>query len=451
MIGNYYASLGLHEPWAIAPDYAQSYLPILAQLLNGTKIEVNEAENSENRLKSKSYFISPNADNLNEEDFTTPQNEAPAGAIAVLNINGPIMKSSQFCGPRGTLELANELKAIYANPNFTGAILKVESGGGQAYAVKYLTDVIAERNKPVLVLAGNYLCSAAYYIASYADEIVADHPRSVIGCIGVMTNMVNTQPALEKMGVEFHEVYATQSTLKNKTSIDAMNGDYTKMRSDILDPLANDFIYDVKAQRPNISSNKTIFQGETFMAVVAKELGMIDHLGDMDFAVSRIKTLAVDFKNPNNLNTDMKFSKLEALAGVVAPTDEQLEQANAELTQAGVTNATIVAESMITEASAITAERDALTAEKATLTDSLATANTAKTTAEASLATATADLATANASIAELTAKIAKGPGATHQPAGGGKDETIETDEEKAIQAQLDALPHNQAADKYFG
>lgn len=447
---NFYASLGLHEPWAIFPDYANSFLPVLAQMLKGEKIDLPETDNSDARLKSKSYFVSADADGYENEDIDTSLDEAPAGAIAILNMNGPIMKHSQYCGPRGTLELAAELKSIYANPNFVAAIIKTESGGGQAFAVKPLVDMIAKRNKPVLIMAGNLLCSAAYYIAAYGDEIICDHPRSIIGCIGTMQSMIDTRPVLEKMGVVFQDHYATQSTLKNKTFNDALKGDAKKLKADLLDPLAQDFIDDVKGQREAISKNETIFKGETFMAVVAKELGMVDHIGDMDFCISRARALSKNYQSPQNKNLNMKLLKVEALAGVENPTEEQLNEANAELTTAGITDIVLVQESVINEATAVTTERDGLKTTNETLTADLATANTAKEIAEVSLATQSCLLATANAEIVNLKAKIAAGPGATHKPAGG-KDEPVETDDEKSVQAQLDALPHNQAADKYFG
>lgn len=450
MNGNYFASLGLHEPWAIAPDYAQSFLPVLAQMLKGEKIDV-EIENAESRLKSKSYFIKADADGFETEDIETTLDEAPAGAIAILNMNGPIMKHSQFCGPKGTLELAAELKSIYANPNFIAAIIKTESGGGQAFAVKPLTDMLAKRNKPVLIMAGNLLCSAAYYIAAFADEIICDHPRSIIGCIGTMQSMVNTRPALEKMGVVFQDHYATQSILKNKTFNDALNGDAKKLKADLLDPLAQDFIDDVKAEREGISTNTTIFQGETFMAVVAKELGMVDHIGDMDFCISRARELSKNYQAPQNQNLNMKLLKVEALAGVENPTEEQLNEANAELTTAGITNVTLVPESMINEAAAVTTERDGLKETNATLTADLATATTAKETAEASLVTANASLETANAKITALEAKIAAGPGAVHNKSADGKDAAADTSGEDDIEAILAAMPHNQAADKITG
>jgi len=451
MNANYYVNLALHEPWAIAPDYAQSYLPLLAQLLKGETASF-ETDNAAERLKNKSYIVksSFDEDDEYEEDYDITPEDAPAGAIAVLNLKGPIVKNSQFCGPRGTVELAAELKKIYANPNFIGAIIDLDSGGGQAYAVKPLTDVLEERNKPVVILAGNLLCSAGYYIAAYGDEIICDHPRSMIGCIGVMQHMVNTQPALEKLGVEFHNVNATQSPLKNKTFTDALAGDYTKLRSDLLDPLAEDFTADVKKQRPGITNDKTIFQGETFLANKALDLGMIDYLGNKDFAISRVKTLSKNYKAPKSQpkNSNMKtFPNVVALANLAAaPTTEQIDKANGDLTLAGITKVTLVEESFITEAAAVTTERDGLKT-------SLQTEKDAKTEATNDLA---AEIVAHNKTkqlLADANAKLGKQPGATHKPAASteNKDVAPEVEEDDDVEAILAAMPHNQKADKITG
>lgn len=441
-----FTRLGLNEPWAINQEYALSYLPLLAQLLKGEK-PLMENDNSAIRLENKSFFISPKNYDDDDDDETEWENQntdldnAPKGSIAVMRLNGLVVKHSQFCGPRGTLDYAEDVKRIDQDENFIGSIFKIESGGGQAYAIRYLTQVMANRKKPIVVLAGNVLASAAYFIAAYADEIIVDHPRSIIGSIGTMTSIQNIQPALEKVGIEFHEIFASKSILKNKTTRDALAGNYAPYREKYLDPLNEDFISEVKQQRPDIVANETIFQGETFLANTALDLKMIDHLGDMDLAIDRVRILSNESKN--NQKTNMKFNNVVALVGVQNATQEQLDQANADLTAEGITNYTIVPESLITESANVTAERDQLTTQ-------LADANTARTTAESNLATANTSLATANARITELEAEVAAAPGATHKPAKG-KDEVIQSDEDAEYQALMDALPHNQKADRMLG
>src|SRR5690554_6889444 len=103
-----FTRLGLNEPWAINQEYALSYLPLLAQLLKGEK-PLMENDNSAIRLENKSFFISPKNYDDDDDDETEWENQntdldnAPKGSIAVMRLNGLVVKHSQFCGPRGTL------------------------------------------------------------------------------------------------------------------------------------------------------------------------------------------------------------------------------------------------------------------------------------------------------------------------------------------------------------
>lgn len=450
-------NIGLHEPWAILPEYAQAYYPAVAALLKGENAKSADQDFSEARKLNSSYFLSE--EDLDDEDFDPDNNNdlsaAPEGSVAVVRLNGPVVKYSQWCGPRGTVDIANDLKRIDSNPNFIGAVFEIESGGGQVYAIKPLTDVLSKMKKPVVCLGGNYVASAAYAIAIHTKEIVVDHPKAIVGSIGTMMSFQDVQPYFESLGVKFHEVYATASTHKNKRTRDALKGDYKSLIKDMLDPINADFLADVKAQRKGkLADNKLILAGETFFASVSKELGMIDHLGDMAFAVNRVRELSkkkssgADAQNSStaqSTNPNMNFTNVAALAGVQNATQAQLDQANADLTTAGITGCTIVNESFITEAAVVTTERDTLTASVADLTAQLTAANAAKTEAEA-------NLATANTKITDLEAKVdafGKNAGALQQTAIGADTPPEQSDDD--VDSFLNSLPHNRTADRMLG
>lgn len=439
--------IGLHEPWAILPEYAQSYYPALAAMLKGEKFTENDAEFSVLRALNKSYFMSE--EDFDDEDFdpgvNQDLNEAPEGAVAVIRLNGPVVKYSQWCGPKGTTDIANEIKRIEANPNFVGIVFQIESGGGQVYAIKPLTDAMDQAKKPIVVLNGNYLASAAYAIAIHSNEIISDHPKAIIGSIGTMSSFQDVQPYFESLGVKFHEIYATKSTLKNKKTNDALKGNYKGLINDILDPLNEDFLADVREMRKGkIAENAAIYAGETFFASVSKSLGMIDALGDMKFAVKRVRELAAvkktnDTNSQNQIEIDMKFPNFAALAANATPTQEQIDLANADLTTEGITGVTLVEESFITEAANASAEATRLRDEATTAAATLGTT-------QSDLATAKADIDVKGARITELEAQLAKMPGAAHNTDAGGKEDQAPEGEDTA-QAVIDALPHNQRAD----
>lgn len=431
----------LTQPLAVDPSYIHSYWMMLHNFIEG-KAHSNTSDLSEARAQNKMYAV--NLASSIVVDRWTNLDEAPQNSVAIISLNGPVVKNSQFCGPKGTVEIASDFERARLNPNIIGAVFCIESAGGMALAVKPLADAMKlfREDKPIIALTGSVVASGGYYLAVYADEIMSDHPRSIIGSIGAMMAFTDVKGALEKQGIRFHEIYATQSTLKNKTFNEALNGNYDPLIKNMLDPINSDFIADVKEQRSGvISAKKEIFAGETFMATIAKDLGMIDSFGNLSDAVSRVEELSKVPRLKFSQITkpiDMKFANLAALAANSTPTVEQIDLANADLTTEGITGVTLVAESFINEAASVTSENKRLTSE-------LATANTSLQSAASERDLSNASLATANARISELETKLSKLPGADHnQQAGAAADEPPAGDD--SVEAIMANLPHNKRA-----
>lgn len=183
-----------------------------------------------------------------------------------------------------------------------------------------------------------------------------------------------------------------------------------------------DVIEDYAAKdAPDDAQNMTMHQLVAFYNDRSEEPS--DHL------VSKI------FNQVKNKLTPMKFPELLALAGVENATADQLSKANADLAIAGITNLTIVQDSIITDAAAVTEKNTQLTSD-------LEAANAAKTTAETDLATATARIASLEAENTVLK----KGPGAKHKAALG-EDEVVETEEDQEMEDLISNMAHNREAD----
>lgn len=406
------------QPWMIEKQYVQG-LAMSAFGLIRSGVRPTEA------IKLEAAYA------LTQSDRSRQDSDIQPGSVGVVTLDGPIVKNSDYWyGIKGTEEVGRELLSMDGNPNIIGNVLVLNSGGGAVYAIKPLTDIISTLTKPLVIYSKEYLCSAAYRIAAHAACIIVYHPQAIIGSLGTMSSFSNMQPMFEKWGMEFHEIYATLSDLKNKTFNLALEGKYEKMRERMLDPMNEDFISEVKALRGSKISTKEkgIYQGETYLGTNALELGLIDGLGSFDMAVQKVIELSAASQSKNN--TNMKFEKITALAGKTDPSQEELDQANAELSQAGVTGVTLVSETLITEAAAVTKERDALAAEKITLTSDLTSANAALTTAQAQNVT--------------LATKIAQGP-ASVAPVTAAADPVTEKTIAQKNAEEIALLPHNQA------
>lgn len=284
----------LSQPWAIEQNFVQSNISLVASLLKGNSV-ANTIKDIE---FSSRYVIEPGASAPSGNK--TPFDQAPNGSIAVINLSGPLMKNDQFCGPVGTATIAEWAKAIDNNPNFIGAVVKTDTPGGQVFGTEELARVFASTKKPFVAFIDGMTASAGYWVISGCNEIIAGGQTSVIGSIGTMCTIADLSKALENEGITLHEVYATNSTAKNKAYRDVMAGDYSALTAE-LDAYNAVFESNVRANRANAKLKDAVFTGAHYLSAEAKKMGLIDRIGTMDDAIASVKKLS---KKQNTMNTN---------------------------------------------------------------------------------------------------------------------------------------------------
>jgi protease-4 len=213
--------------------------------------------------------------------------------VRVMSVEGPLMKADQYCGPYGMMTLASNLQRTAKDTEISAVLLRVDSPGGQVFGTQSVVDGIKAcqaAGKPVVALCDDGLmCSAAYWIGSAADKIIATHETCTVGSIGVMASWADAQPYFEKLGVKFHEVYAEQSTQKNADFAAAAAGDYKAVQAQ-LTAIAGGFLGDVRNNRGSRLDNKKFDKsgasaGKTFFAGEAGDIGLIDAIGSFQDAL----------------------------------------------------------------------------------------------------------------------------------------------------------------------
>ncbi|MEX0672134.1 MAG: signal peptide peptidase SppA [Candidatus Babeliales bacterium] len=97
--------------------------------------------------------------------------------VGVIEIQGGIFSAEEYI---------KQLEEFKNNPSIQGLLLKIDSPGGSPGAAEAFHNelIIFKEQKPVVAIVENICASAAYYIASAADYIIAN-PSSIIGSIGV--------------------------------------------------------------------------------------------------------------------------------------------------------------------------------------------------------------------------------------------------------------------------
>lgn len=326
------------------------------------------------------------------------------GAIQVFVLSEPISKYD-FCGAPGSLSYMQMLQAAYDDETVKGVLLWVDSPGGQVDGTEAFANMVKAANKPIVAFADSLMASAAYWIGSAANEVIATDANNgynaTIGSIGTMCRMVDHRGNMEKNGYKEHLVFADASSDKWGDWFKVMGGDYTDLKAS-LNNLNDTFLAAVKANRAGkLKLNKeNVLTGKTYTADDAIAYGLADYKGDFGFALGRLNTLIKKQKKQSlKMNNTQRFQNTLAAAQAesievtdagFAMTEEQLQNVENTLTA----NAQALAEA---QATATAAETRATEAE-----GKLEAVNTAKDAAEAALATANATIADMQAQMAEF-------------------------------------------------
>ncbi len=299
----------LNNVWAIDQQVALTYAPILNNVLGdtGIKVDFNFDNNS-----FRSFAVERGTAS---HSWYNGWDKSPKGSVAVIAMRGPLMKDDQYCGPVGMASMGQMIKDADAHQNIDGIILKIDSPGGTVDGTKALADIIKNTEKPIVAFADGLMASAALWLGSATDEIIAADNKTKIGSVGVMLSFQDIQPAFEKMGVKFHNIVATQSKDKNKLYDELREGNYDNYRKEVLDPLADDFINAMRTNRPQITDD--LLTGKVYFAEDLQGK-LVDSIGDFSFAIARISELidSHTISNPNQKTPTMEFTALNKILGL---------------------------------------------------------------------------------------------------------------------------------------
>lgn len=297
----------------IDTQYGQSFAPLLYQIMTGNSIQ---NQHSEAELMDKAQH------NLSVGESDSEK------YVAIVTIKQPIIKYSYY-GYLGSKSYQRILSSFASDPNVLGVVLDIDSGGGQSYGTAEFYDFIQNYSKPIVTYTDGLLCSAAYYIGAASSSIIANSRSENIGSIGAYSSMVDFTGIIEKLGGKVHEFYATESTEKNSEWREAMKGNYEPYIKNVLDPLVKTFQTDMKKARPQL--DEKVFKGGTWGAEESLKLGLIDEIGTLESAVSKVIEMANQSSNSNQLNNpDMSQETvtLVALAAVLGVEKVDAKKAN---------------------------------------------------------------------------------------------------------------------------
>lgn len=226
-------------------------------------------------------------------------------AVVHLNLRGAITKYDTWCS-NGMLTFIDWLKAAESVPSVKGIVVSVDSGGGEAMVCEAVAKQMDSMTKPVLTHVHGYMCSAAYYCLAKSTKIYASGQSDIIGSIGTMVTLADYRDYFKEQGINMLEIYADQSTEKNGLYRDAIDGNTTPIKEQMLNPLCQMFIDYVKSSRSNI--NEDVLKGATYLGQAALDNGLIDGFRSLQEVIDEAAGVAQPtVVTNNNLDNESEY------------------------------------------------------------------------------------------------------------------------------------------------
>ena len=214
--------------------------------------------------------------------------------IAVLYLDGAITDETGD-GIVGK-EVVKTIKKIRKNDNIKALVLRVNSPGGSADASEQIWHAIENVKAdsiPVVVSMGDYAASGGYYISCGADYIYAE-PTTITGSIGIFGTIPSIAKLREKIGLDIDGITTNKhSGLESNIPYKAMTAEETQLMQNMVER-GYELFTTRCADGRGVSQEyiKSVGEGRVWLGTKAKELQLVDEIGNIDDAIAKAVELA---------------------------------------------------------------------------------------------------------------------------------------------------------------
>ena len=240
-------------------------------------------------------FISPQEMAMAE----VPEYKEEEDEIAIYYAVGDIVQSASGMSSGNSPQIVGEkviddLRALREDDDVKAVVLRVNSGGGSAYASEQIWREVEllKAEKPVVVSMGGMAASGGYYISSGANKIFAE-PTTLTGSIGIFGMIPEASELVtQKIGVKF-DVVKTNALSDMGSMSRPMNEEEGALIQAMVERGYETFTGRVAMGRKMpIEKVKEIAEGRVWTGKQAKDLGLVDQLGNLEAAIKAAAKLA---------------------------------------------------------------------------------------------------------------------------------------------------------------
>ncbi len=229
------------------------------------------------------------------------EDEYTGDEIAVYYCQGDIVRMATPAGMSGEPQIESttvtkDLEKLGEDKNVKAVVLRINSGGGDAYASEQIWRAVSQLNKkkPVVVSMGGVAASGAYYMSMGARYVMA-LPTTLTGSIGIFGALPDFSDLLtKKLGFKYDEVktnrnsgYSAAGTSRPWSTEEIaylqayVNRGYYLFRKRVAD-----------GRKLKVDDVEKIAQGRVWLGTDAKGIKLIDGYGGLDDAIAKAAQLA---------------------------------------------------------------------------------------------------------------------------------------------------------------
>lgn len=257
------------------------------QMLKYLNEVIPSTEGEFNSINLKGYLS-----HIRREQITSAA--AKQHRIALVVAKGTMMDGEQPEGSIGGDTLAGIFADLRKDENIKAVVLRVDSGGGSAFASEVIRDAMAATRAegvPIVVSMGSVAASGGYWIATEADRVLA-LTTTITGSIGVYGVIPTVEDSMAALGIYSDGVSTAE--ISGIMQLDrAMTPQAEMFFQAGVDNVYTQFLALVADARNSTPVEvHEIAQGKVWTGEQALELGLVDQLGDLNEAIKVAAELA---------------------------------------------------------------------------------------------------------------------------------------------------------------
>jgi protease-4 len=252
-------------------------------------------------------------------------------AVGVVYVTGNIIDGEAPRGTAGAVTISRAIaKAVAEQKDLKALVVRVDSGGGSVLASEEIRQALLDAKStglPIVASFGPVAASGGYWIATAADEIIAE-PSTITGSIGVFAILPSFNRALAEIGIDTDGVKSTPYS-GEPDIIGGLGPETRQLLQASVEDIYRRFTGIVAASRKlPVAEVDRIGQGRVWSGTQARQLKLVDGLGGLDVAVAAAARAAgLDANNVRTIDIERPQSLfLQSLSSLAGPGDEQ-EQA----------------------------------------------------------------------------------------------------------------------------